>query len=597
MKLLTILFVLIFGLLFSTAVFGQSNCTYTVTDSAQNQALTPTGGSLTYSISTQAGCQWTATSAAEWAKFRSTGGTGNGSITVDVSASDGARRSTFLTIAGQSIYVEQQGTPCTVSVEFSPSTVPASGGHVSFIYHKNDPRCATAVKIQSSNVVYHDVDGATFSPSFSSSSSPTYITIGYSTQVGGVYGETPLRYQLQQAPGCVYSVEVASADFSATGGTGTYRLVAPISTDLCQAPSYVTTARVTSNVSWIQFSGQTADATSGVIFSVQPNTSPAARTGTISYTVNDASQNGLAVVKTMTVTQAAATPPPCVYTFTPPSEPVPAAGGNVAYTLTSSNPSQCLTRQSQSDFNITGRNAEPNYGAARALELRFYVSRYEGEPVVMGGGEVRLFYVQQAARCTYTLNETEKTFSNTGGTGVFKFNISLPSGQCQPANDGRSDHLFPTSSANWITVNNQSGNATTGFSYSVASNPTTSSRVGTIGYYILEDSSSLVFKTLTITQSATSPCSYQLSNDSLNIIGAGGNGAVNLTTSSPCAWSAASNVDWIVLSRGLSGTSSGTTEFTVARNDGAARTGTITIGGQIFTVNQAAGKSRVRVKF
>jgi hypothetical protein len=39
---------------------------------------------------------------------------------------------------------------------------------------------------------------------------------------------------------------------------------------------------------------------------------------------------------------------------------------------------------------------------------------------------------------------------------------------------------------------------------------------------------------------------------------------------------------------GASGTGNGTVSFTVAANTGAARSGTLTIGGQTFTVTQAA---------
>jgi hypothetical protein len=42
------------------------------------------------------------------------------------------------------------------------------------------------------------------------------------------------------------------------------------------------------------------------------------------------------------------------------------------------------------------------------------------------------------------------------------------------------------------------------------------------------------------------------------------------------------------VTKGASGSGDGTVEFTVAANaTGAARSGTITIGGQVFTVQQA----------
>src|SRR5204863_7356261 len=70
---------------------------------------------------------------------------------------------------------------------------------------------------------------------------------------------------------------------------------------------------------------------------------------------------------------------------------------------------------------------------------------------------------------------------------------------------------------------------------------------------------------------------------------AGGPGSVTLTTSSSCAWSASSDSAWLTLNAGsVSGTGPSTIQFTVAANMGAsARTGTLTIGGQPFSVTQA----------
>ncbi len=85
-------------------------------------------------------------------------------------------------------------------------------------------------------------------------------------------------------------------------------------------------------------------------------------------------------------------------------------------------------------------------------------------------------------------------------------------------------------------------------------------------------------------------CSYSISPTSQSISAAGGNSSVNVTTQNGCNWSAASNAAWIILTSGTSGSSSGTVGFSVAANtSNSPRTGTITIAGQTFTVNQSAG--------
>ena len=69
----------------------------------------------------------------------------------------------------------------------------------------------------------------------------------------------------------------------------------------------------------------------------------------------------------------------------------------------------------------------------------------------------------------------------------------------------------------------------------------------------------------------------------------GGAGAdISITTAAGCSWTAASNAAWITLTSAASGSGTGTVTFTVAANPGAARSGTLTIADQTFTVDQAA---------
>src|SRR5206468_9799643 len=53
-----------------------------------------------------------------------------------------------------------------------------------------------------------------------------------------------------------------------------------------------------------------------------------------------------------------------------------------------------------------------------------------------------------------------------------------------------------------------------------------------------------------------------------------------------------SNVSWITITGGASGTGIGTVTYSVATNTGASpRTGTLTIAGQTVTITQAANRS------
>ena len=83
-------------------------------------------------------------------------------------------------------------------------------------------------------------------------------------------------------------------------------------------------------------------------------------------------------------------------------------------------------------------------------------------------------------------------------------------------------------------------------------------------------------------------CSYTLGALSASPAAAGGAATVTVTAVAGCAWTAASNASWITITSGASGSGNGTVGYSVAANTGAARTGTMTIAGQTFTVNQVA---------
>ena len=69
----------------------------------------------------------------------------------------------------------------------------------------------------------------------------------------------------------------------------------------------------------------------------------------------------------------------------------------------------------------------------------------------------------------------------------------------------------------------------------------------------------------------------------------GGSGTVNVNTGGPaCSWISMSNASWITITYS-SNCCNGIVNYNVAPNLGLARTGTMTIAGQTFTVNQALG--------
>jgi hypothetical protein len=95
---------------------------------------------------------------------------------------------------------------------------------------------------------------------------------------------------------------------------------------------------------------------------------------------------------------------------------------------------------------------------------------------------------------------------------------------------------------------------------------------------------------------AVAGCSYTINSTSQNFSAVGGNGTTSLTTSNGCSWTAATNNSWITINSGA-GNGNGSVTFTVQPNTGVARTGTISVGGQVLTINQAAGTAVRRASF
>jgi hypothetical protein len=91
---------------------------------------------------------------------------------------------------------------------------------------------------------------------------------------------------------------------------------------------------------------------------------------------------------------------------------------------------------------------------------------------------------------------------------------------------------------------------------------------------------------VTTSSTSTTICTYSIAPTSQNFTYSGGSGTVNVSAQSGCSWTAQSNVTWVVITSGSSGTGNGTVRYTVSRSK-RARTGTMTIAGQIFNVVQS----------
>lgn len=89
------------------------------------------------------------------------------------------------------------------------------------------------------------------------------------------------------------------------------------------------------------------------------------------------------------------------------------------------------------------------------------------------------------------------------------------------------------------------------------------------------------------TVSLVSTCSFSIAPTAQSATAAGGSGNLAVSTTLGCSWTGNSNVDWLVVTAGGTGSGSTSVTYSVSPNLGATRTGTLAVAGQTFTVSQA----------
>lgn len=367
----------------------------------------------------------------------------------------------------------------------------------------------------------------------------------------------------QRAP-CRYELAPANQSIATSGGESSVTV-----TTLSDCAWTATT-----DVNWITLAAPLGGSGNGVVsFSVVPNPG-AARSGVITVAGQRAN-----------VVQAAAAPTPCVATISPTSQNIAAAGGpggpvfistanNCSWTAVSTASWITVTSgasgigEGQVTFSVA-----PNTGAARTGTLTI---------------AARTFTVAQAAAaapppppppaCTYSIAPNSQNADAAAGTGAVTVTAGVACAWTAVSN------------AAWLTITAGAAGAGNGaVAFTIAAN-TGAARSGTL---------TIAGQVFTVTQAAPAApppppppppaCTYVIAPGNQNFTALGGSGNVGVTaTGSNCNWTASSNAAWIGVTSGSPGSGNGTVGFSVAVNLGAARSGTLTVAGQVFTVTQDA---------
>jgi WD40 repeat protein len=165
--------------------------------------------------------------------------------------------------------------------------------------------------------------------------------------------------------------------------------------------------------------------------------------------------------------------------------------------------------------------------------------------------------------CAFSISPAGANLPVEGGSGAV--NVSAPAGCSWRA----------VSRVNWITLTGQTsgtGNGTVTFT------ATSSSPLGMTDFIIVAEQTFPV-------RLGPDPCSYAVSPTSSTWTAAGGTGAVGVQSPGHCGWSAASNDDWITITKINHDNGGGAVTYSVAPS-ATARTGSLTVAGQTVTIQQ-----------
>jgi hypothetical protein len=525
-------------------------CVYGLSASSMNFPQAGGPGSVTITVTSGTSCSWTATSNASWITITAGSGpvAGNGTVNYSVAVnSTGVPRTGTLTIAGQTVTVNQDG-PCIYVLSETSHNFVQTGGNASItVTVTSGSGCSWTATSNASWITITAGSGpvagngtVNYSVAVNSTGVPRTGTLTIAGQ----------RVTVNQDGPCIYVLSETSHNFVQTGGN------ASITVTVTSGSGCSWTA--TSNASWITITaGSGPVAGNGTVnYSVAVNSTGAPRTGTLTI----AGQR-------VTVNQDG----PCSFVLSETSHSFGQVGGNASITVTVTSGSGCswTATSNASWITITGGsgpatgNGTVNYSVA---------VNSTGVPrtgtLTIAGQTVT---VNQDGPCIYVLSETSHSFGQVGGNASITVTVTSGTGCSWTA----------TSNASWITITGGSGpvagNGTV--NYSVAVNSTGAPRTGTL---------TIAGQTYTVSQDG--PCSYVLSGTSHSFGQTGGNASVTVTVTSGtgCSWTATSNASWITITGGSGPVAgNGTVNYSVAVNStGAPRTGTLTIAGQTVTVNQ-----------
>ena len=416
-----------------------------------------------------------------------------------------------------------------------------------------------------------------------------YQLAGWSNGVANasnpVTAACPTAYTALYSPaGCTFSLSSNSAllpsdGLNGPGASGYFEISAPPGSNC----SWVA---VSQNPSWLTITGNAAGSGSGLVsFAATSNdSSTTSRTGTIQV-----------AGQTFTVTQLpGGGGVECSFFITQPAYNLPVLPANGGDGLFFPTPSGTCALFSSSQYTWSAStdsswlHVVSTASSDSSVPIVYSADAYTGTSSRTGNvllttptGALQYSVTQAPAGANWALSATAASALANGNTGSVE--VAQLASACS--------NWTAASNASWITVDSPAASASGSgqVAYTVAAN-TGAQRAGTL---------TIAGQTFTVTQAGGGSCSFGLSSSSALASNAGQSGSFSLTASNPlCYWSAVSSTPaWLTLTTADDGAGAASIGWMAAANGtGSARSATIAVGGQTFTVTQGAPGTAITIQ-
>ncbi|HEY3132412.1 MAG TPA: BACON domain-containing carbohydrate-binding protein [Acidobacteriota bacterium] len=523
-----------------TFAISQANrCPFSLVPASRTH--TPDAQTGDIAVKAPGGCGWTAKSNVPWIKITSgSSGEGDGTVTYEITANaTPADRTGTMTIAGLTFTITQP-TSCIYSI--SPE----------FRIHKAVIERGSVNITTTSACTWTAVSNATWIKLGSAKSGVGNGSVSYTLEANPgnrlrdgtitIAGKTFTVYQ--EGVGCPYFYEPFHRSHGTGTETGNFKIVM---TGLCPYT-------LSSDSAWIVITSP-AKATGGtaVSYRLAANTTPQQRKGGISL---DFSQGQFSITQDT----------PCPNFAIDPVSRTHGTGSETG-TITVSGATGCTWTASPGATWITITAGKTGSGDG---VIKYSVKANTGPTSRTGSITIagKTFAITQPTSCPISISPSTRSHGGGAETGIIF--VSVPEGCPWTA----------TSTVSWIVITaGKNGNGDGVVTYTLAANPGLKSRTGTINFPGVS---------FTVTQEPS--CPFSLAPTSRTHGPAAEKGSVFVSGPGDCSWTAKSNVNWILITAGVTGKGDGVVNYSVAANTtGATRSGAITIAGQTFTLTQSSG--------